>query len=181
MAITIRDIKEEDIEKVHRINQRNIPNVSDITMEDLKWLCQRACFKKLVEDKEGIFGFILCFFPGHPYESPNYQWFVKNYDNFLYIDRIAIDERGQGKGIGSLLYGELEGFGTDSNSECLCCEVNIRPTNELSMRFHEKHKFEKVGEQDTETGKKTVALLTKRLNHTEQSHSGDRVYAAPDA
>lgn len=163
METSIRNIEEKDLEEVYDINRLNTPHVSDISMDSLSWLFSRACFKKLVENDEGILGFLLCFFPGHPYKSLNYQWFSRHYDNFLYIDRIAVRKKAHRKGIGSLLYQEAAVFGTDSNSEYICCEVNIRPMNEISMRFHEKHNYIKVGEQDTEAGKKRVALLVKKL------------------
>ena len=42
----------------------------------------------------------------------------------------------------------------------LCCEVNERPSNPGSMRFHQKFGFVPAGRQETEGGKKSVVLLT---------------------
>lgn len=164
MNVVIRDIGKEDLEDILRVNQRNVPKVGTVTIQELKSIVQMSCFKRLVEDEKGIFGFILCLFPGQRYESPNYQWFSKNCEDFIYIDRIAIDERYQGNGIGSMLYAELLRFGENSSSECLCCEVNIKPPNEDSLGFHKKQEFKKLGELDTESGKKVVALFMKRLH-----------------
>ena len=174
MNVVIRDIEEEDLEEILNLNQRNIPKVSDSTIQELRSLFQMACFKRLVEDEKGVLGFILCLLPGLSYKSPNYQWFIRNCKDFIYIDRIVIDERCQGNGIGSMLYAELLRYGEDSSSECLCCEVNTKPMNEISLGFHKKHEFKRVGEQDTESedtesGRKSVALLIRRLGSAERS------------
>ena len=47
--------------------------------------------------------------------------------------------------------------------EVMTCEVNIRPPNESSMRYHELHGFTRVATQETEGGRKEVALLEKKL------------------
>jgi predicted GNAT superfamily acetyltransferase len=41
----------------------------------------------------------------------------------------------------------------------LCCEVNVRPRNDVSLEFHHTVGFREVGQQDTDGGKKTVSLL----------------------
>jgi predicted GNAT superfamily acetyltransferase len=45
----------------------------------------------------------------------------------------------------------------------MACEVNIRPPNDESMRFHTRLGFGEVGTQVTDNGSKEVALLLKEL------------------
>ena len=45
----------------------------------------------------------------------------------------------------------------------LTCEVNLRPPNEGSIAYHERHGFKRVGTQETEGGSKEVAMMEKRL------------------
>ena len=45
----------------------------------------------------------------------------------------------------------------------LCCEVNVRPRNDASLRFHHSIGFREVGQQDTDGGNKTVSLLALPL------------------
>ncbi len=47
--------------------------------------------------------------------------------------------------------------------EIMTCEVNLRPPNESSMRFHERYGFEQIGSQATEGGAKEVALMALKL------------------
>ncbi len=46
----------------------------------------------------------------------------------------------------------------------LTCEVNVRPRNEPSLRFHHSIGFREVGQQDTDGGNKTVSLLELPLS-----------------
>ena len=41
------------------------------------------------------------------YKSENYLWFSKNYEKFLYIDRVVIVESFRGCGIGKKLYSRV--------------------------------------------------------------------------
>lgn len=111
----------------------------------------------LVAEREGtIVGFLLALPPGVPYESANYHWFSSRYDDFVYIDRVAVAAAERGAGVGRALYDALAAVVGDRR---LCCEVNLRPPNPRSLAFHVRLGFRVVGEQDTEGGAKRVALL----------------------
>ena len=45
----------------------------------------------------------------------------------------------------------------------LLCEVNVKPRNEGSLRFHHRLGFREVGQQDTEGGAKRVSMLAKPI------------------
>jgi predicted GNAT superfamily acetyltransferase len=100
--------------------------------------------------------------PGLAYESANYRWFSNNYEDFGYVDRVAVSPTTRRLGIASALY---QDFATTlrGHVDVMTCEVNIRPPNESSMRYHEQHGFVRVGSQETEGGKKEVALLEMKL------------------
>ena len=53
-------------------------------------------------------GFCLVLAPGADYGSVNYGWFAARYDDFAYLDRVAVDERHRDRGIGTALYAEVE-------------------------------------------------------------------------
>ena len=99
--------------------------------------------------------------PGTSYQSPNYRWFCDNYDDFAYVDRIAINSWARRKGIAEALYDAFAA--AEAGAPVMTCEVNIRPSNEGSMKFHERMGFHQVGSQQTEGGKKEVAMLEKKL------------------
>jgi uncharacterized protein len=65
-------------------------------------------------------------------------------------------------GVGRALYAELVRRFTGIRPVILC-EVNVRPRNEVSLRFHDGLGFREVGRQDTDGGAKTVSLLELAL------------------
>jgi predicted GNAT superfamily acetyltransferase len=98
--------------------------------------------------------------PGTTYASPNYRWFCEKYDDFGYIDRIAIAASARRLGLATRLYRDFEA----SLLPCvgvLTCEVNVVPPNESSMRFHEDYGFRTVGTQTLDDGRKEVALMAR--------------------
>jgi len=103
-----------------------------------------------------VAGFLIAFGPRAAYDSPNYRWFDARYDDFLYVDRIVVAEAGRGLGIGRGLY---RAAFARAGARPLCCEVNLRPPNEASLRFHRGLGFREIGRQQTDGGAKEVALL----------------------
>ena len=118
----------------------------------------------LTAEVDGAFaGFCITFPPGVDYASLNYGWFSRNYDDFVYLDRIAVDPayRRLGIGRGLLRPRVVERF--TGVYPHLLCEVNVRPRNEASLLFHHSIGFREVGQQDTDGGNKTVSLLALKL------------------
>ena len=93
---------------------------------------------------------------------PLYGWFSRNFDDFVYLDRIAVDPTYRRLGIGKAFYDHVIKRFTGVFPHLLC-EVNVRPRNEASLLFHHSIGFREVGQQDTDGGNKTVSLLALRL------------------
>ncbi len=161
MSIQIRKIAPSDHDAVLAINEACVPHVNSIGDEQLRWFTEHASFANVACIDDRVAGFLIGMRPGTSYASPNYRWFCSNYDDFAYVDRVAVAEWAQRRGIGVLLY---EAFAeSDRTAGRMTCEVNIRPANDGSMRFHEQLGFECVATQETENGTKEVALLVKPL------------------
>ncbi|MBI3544347.1 MAG: GNAT family N-acetyltransferase [Deltaproteobacteria bacterium] len=157
----IRDWSLRDLVAISRINETEIPHVSSITVAELKVLAEQSFYFRLLESESGdIAGFVLALDETATYSSLNFQWFKSRYPRFIYIDRVVVSASYQGLGIGRLLYEDLEEVAKRSSSP-LACEVNTRPPNPGSLRFHQRFGFREVGVQNTEGGKKTVALLLR--------------------
>lgn len=160
--MTIRDVGAGDARAIAALNNAAVPNVNALTEADLLALAESAAYARVAVFNDMVVGLMLAFAPGSAYGSPNYRWFDGRYDGFLYIDRVVVDESVRGKGIGKRLYADLTGFAA-GRARSLACEVNERPPNPASMRFHEALGFEIVGRQETEGGAKSVALMMKTL------------------
>jgi len=151
-----------DLAPVLALNEAAVPNVNSIDLEQMRWFADNAYYFKVASIDERLVGFLIGLRPGLDYGSENYRWFCKHYDDFGYVDRVAVDESARRFGVASRLYEDfaarLEGV-----VPCMTCEVNVRPPNESSMRYHERHGFRQVATQETEGGSKKVALLEKKL------------------
>ncbi len=158
--MNIRPVQEEDLKTIRQLNELAVPHVNSIGMDDFRQFMKMSSFFRVIEQEGEIAGFMIALGPGQPYDSKNYRYFSNYFSSFDYVDRIVIDEKHRGKGLGSALYHQLFDV---SESERITCEVNQEPPNPGSLEFHKALGFSKVGEQYTEGGRKRVALLVKRL------------------
>ncbi|NQW08491.1 MAG: GNAT family N-acetyltransferase [Alphaproteobacteria bacterium] len=162
-AKTIRAIIAADLEHLRRLNNDAVPAVNALDPPALADLVRMAHSARVVEHQGRAAGFLLALGPGTGYDSLNYRWFEQRYDGFLYIDRVVIDPAIRGAGLGTALYQDLIRQAQASGVPRLTCEVNLRPPNPRSMRFHLGLGFAPVGTQDTEGARKRVQLLSRSL------------------
>ena len=159
-GVELIDVCGGDLKQIVRLNRSCLPHVNDIDMDAFCHYLWHADHFRVARENGTILGFLVGLGPGHDYDSPNYRWFSERYDTFLYVDRIVVAAQARGRGIGRSLYAEAEAQAARTGCP-LACEVNLRPRNDASLAFHERLGFTRVGEQDTEDGAKTVALLLK--------------------
>jgi predicted GNAT superfamily acetyltransferase len=162
-SVTIRRFADHDLEPAMVLNNVNVPELNELDyaeVERLAGLAEAALVAEVLgEDGQSIFaGFCWVLGPGQPYASLNYGWFSRRYNEFIYLDRIAVHSDFRRFGIGRGFYAALVEQFTGSHP-VLLCEVNVRPRNEPSLKFHHSVGFREVGQQETDGGKKTVSLL----------------------
>lgn len=156
------DITAADLEDVLALNEASVPHVSSADLEKMRWFAAGAAYFRVIRQDAGLAGFLIGLRPGLDYASENYRWFSQNYRRFGYIDRVAVDPAARRLGVASRLYDDFAST-LQNDVPYLTCEVNIRPPNVSSMRFHEKLGFVRVATQETEGGTKEVALMEKKL------------------
>jgi len=162
-SVTIRPFAAHDVEPVHALNNANLPDLNELDMPEVARLAALA-ETALVAEVDGAFaGFCWVIGPRQPYASLNYGWFSRQYDEFLYLDRIAVHPDFRRYGIGRGFYQTLVEQFTGA-WPVLLCEVNVRPRNEPSLQFHHTVGFREVGQQETDGGNKTVSLLALPLS-----------------
>jgi predicted GNAT superfamily acetyltransferase len=133
-------------------NNINKPQVGFLSESRLQLLIDQASYCKVAKFKGELAGFLLCLPENRDYDSPNYQWVSKRFKNFMYIDRISVFPKFQNEKIGSALYTDLIYFSAMKEYDNILCEVNIKPPNPGSIRFHKRFDFEDCGSQFTEAG-----------------------------
>ena len=158
---SIRDVREDDLEHVLLINESVVPAVNSIDLSQMQWFAQHAAYFRVTVQEEAIAAFLIGLRPGTTYGSENYRWFCENYSEFGYVDRIAVHQDARRFGLATRMYQDFE-TRLPGSVEVMTCEVNVRPPNESSMRFHERYGFRQVGSQHTEGGRKEVALMEKK-------------------
>ena len=159
----IRDANAADFERILQLNEESVHFLSPLTPARLQNLHAEAAYHRVVDHDGNIAGFLLAFREGAGYDSSNYAWFARQYEQFLYIDRIVIGKDFRGQGIGNKLYDDLFEFARNSAVKRVTCEFDIDPPNDASRRFHERFGFSEVGTRSYGEAVKQVSLQAVSL------------------
>lgn len=160
--IVLRPPRPEDLPSLLALNESEIPHVNSVPLALFEQFARKARYFGVACAGFRPVGFLIGLTPEVEYGSLNFQWFRHHYRDFCYIDRIAIKSDYRRHGLGRLLYQDLERCLRGQVGQ-LACEVNLRPPNEPSLRFHTRLGFTPVGTQETDGGAKTVQLMMKSL------------------
>jgi len=160
--VLLRTFEPTDLDAALVLNNANLPALNELDAVELERLT-RLSLVSVVAELDGAFaGFCVVLAPGADYASLNYRWFSERYDDFAYLDRIAVDPTLRRAGVGRAFYADLR-TRLAGVKPVLLCEVNVRPRNDASLDFHHAIGFREVGQQDTDGGTKTVSLLELSL------------------
>lgn len=156
--IELRQAIESDFPTIVNLNLAEIQHTSPMSLERFESLAQMSAYCKVAVVENTVAGFLLVFREGAPYDSENYQWFCREIERFLYVDRIVVSADFAGHGIGSAFYKDLFACASDSQVDTVTCEYNITPPNLPSKAFHDKFGFKELGTQWVANGSKQVSL-----------------------
>lgn len=166
VALRLRAYHPDDLAAIHAINEAAYPAVGTETLQDLGHIARESVFALVADEPTTatIAGFCLVLAPGADYDSMNYAWFSQRYDDFIYLDRVAIDAAFQRQGLGQRMYAEVERLAGElvPGAAHFTLEVNLRPRNDQSLAFHHGLGFEEVGQHETDYGT-LVSLMAKPL------------------
>jgi predicted GNAT superfamily acetyltransferase len=156
-----QQLTQSDVEPIWLINEQGLPGTGKVTLPEISYLLELSTFSLGVFSNDELLGFVICLSPGTDYGSLNYAWFNTRYDEFIYVDRIAVSTGYRDRGIGSLLYKEVVSY-SNQYSIPIVAEVNLNPPNPGSMRFHERFQFEEIGILEHED--KSVTMLLRKVH-----------------
>ncbi|PVB60286.1 GNAT family N-acetyltransferase [Labrenzia sp. 011] len=154
----VRPYRPGDLSTLLPLNNAAVPAVNELTAEELVDLVNSALICLVAEIDGQPAGFLLCLGDGDTYDSRNYRWLSERLSNFAYTDRIAVDAQQRGRKIGEALYDALFRH-LAGTGRCFVCEVNERPPNPGSLKFHKRLGFEEIGNADH--GDKAVVYLKR--------------------
>ena len=146
-VFTEGDFDESYIDEIYSINQDNVPEVGSLDSLDQqrKLLSISSYHSILLKDGE-LIGFAICFRESLQYWSENYKYFENKLDQFLYVDRIAIRSEYRRQGYAKKMYEDIFNFASEDDLP-VTAEVNTKPANQGSIRFHEYMGFKEVGQR----------------------------------
>jgi len=161
-TVLIRPAQEPDFDEILALNSAFVAKLSPLDQPALASLHELAVYFPVVEIDGEVAAFLVALTSGAHYDSLNYRWFDERYNDFVYIDRIVVAAKSQGKALGLMVYKDLEAFATKEGYQQLVCEYDIKPRNITSERFHRRYGFKEVG-QLALAGKKSVSMQLYRL------------------
>ena len=155
----IRALQISDSSSIWEINEQGLPGTGKVSEQEILDLLNYSSLSIGLFDSNSLLGFVICLPPKTAYGSLNYLWFNERYDDFLYVDRIAVSTANRNQKIGSKLYQAV----IDTASKLgvpIAAEVNLRPPNPDSVRFHQRHGFTEIGQ--FEHGQKAVIMMLRQ-------------------
>jgi predicted GNAT superfamily acetyltransferase len=164
--VHLRPLTDDDTTAVLALNHASVESLAPLDEQRLAALRAMAWRAGAVEADGEVAAFVLVFTAGVGYDSDNYRWFSRRYDDFCYLDRIVVGSRWRRRGIGRLIYDDMEQAAVPHGR--LTCEVNAEPPNEASLAFHAARGYVEVGRL-THDGGKVTAMLCKQLPAKELS------------
>ena len=162
MEFEISDVTAADLVAVLALNESEVPQLGTVDIEQMRWFASNATYFRVAKTGGQLAAFLVGLRPGTDYGSLNYRWFCDRYEEFAYVDRVAVAAFARRHGLASRLYDDFAAA-MPGSVNVMTCEVNIRPPNDESMRFHTRLGFGEVGTQVTDNGSKEVALMLKDL------------------
>ncbi|WP_417769525.1 GNAT family N-acetyltransferase [Stappia sp.] len=162
--IDIRPFLPADAGAARRVNEASLPAVNSLSEAELLALAEMSVHTLVAVRGEDLVGLLVCLDQGADYDSRNFTWLKDNLGRFAYVDRIALAPEARGAGIGQLFYQDLIARLAAEPARAtapLACEVNTRPPNPGSLRFHQRLGFAEIGAQDL--GDKAVVYLSRPL------------------
>lgn len=143
----IRDALAADFPAIVALNTQQVRHTSEMDLRRLQDLAALAWCLRVVVVADEVAGFLLAMRRGCGYANANFEWFQARCPDFVYIDRVVVDSRVQGRGLGAALYQDLFAGAHQAGVFKVACEYNVVPPNEASRAFHARMGFEEAGRQ----------------------------------
>ena len=147
-----------DIDSVLRLNDQSVWALSPLDAEGLRIARSKALWPLVCVDPAAgeVAAFAIVYGPGSAYDSINFDWHAVRAADFVYLDRIVVDQRFRRRGIAGLIYDAVEEIARPHGR--FVCEVFSEPPNVESLAFHEARGFRAIGHLTQRDGRETVML-----------------------
>jgi predicted GNAT superfamily acetyltransferase len=86
----LKELCQDDVSEIWNINEQGLPGTGKVSHEEIEDLLSLSEIAIGAFEDGKLSGFVICLLPRTRYGSLNYAWFNQRYDNFIYVDRIAL-------------------------------------------------------------------------------------------
>ena len=90
MKLEIKTLAKTDVDTIWAINEEGLPGTGKVSRNEIIALLDFASLAVGAYSSGKLVGFVVCLPPKTEYGSLNYAWFNQRYNEFLYVDRIAV-------------------------------------------------------------------------------------------
>lgn len=139
----IRPLADADVDAVLSLNEESVASLAPMNADQLERFRALTSLTRVCVIDGHVAAFAIAYPPGTSYDSVNYLWHADRFDDFLYLDRIAVGSRWRRRGIASALYDEMERAATPHGR--MVCEIYSDPPNVTSIAFHTARGYREVG------------------------------------
>lgn len=162
-SLLLRPLEPRDHAAVLAVNATCQPEVAPLELADLTGLLARYGRHSVAVDlrRGRVIGYLLTFDSEETgYNDEEIHAFRTAVARpFVYVAQIALAAEFRRVGLGRVLYESVFSAARTRGRPRLCADVNLRPPNDASLRFHARLGFRSIGEMETSIGYR-VALLS---------------------
>ena len=103
MSSVVRDVREHELDSILALNNAAGAGILPHDAARMRRFFDGAEYFRVAEHDGNIAGVLMAFGDDAAHDSGNFHWFRQRYQDFLYIDRIAVASRRRGGGVGGAL------------------------------------------------------------------------------
>tara|TARA_A100001015_G_scaffold36363_1_gene40097 strand:- start:5563 stop:6084 length:522 start_codon:yes stop_codon:yes gene_type:complete len=145
-------IKKDFVAQCHELNEQNVPNVGSKSLDGFINLVENSDYSECVLKNNKVVGYVVCFQDNkntinymREIKHKNFNEIANRVSNFLYIDRVAVDNEHRKNKLGTSLYENALNFAKENFIKHLTAEINLLPSiNETSFKFHKSFGFNEI-------------------------------------
>ncbi len=148
--IVYREAKESDLEgviKVNHLSQRSKKTsglIQKRTLKDFHKLFDISKRFIIAEQNGVIIGYVIVLDESAEYlENEIFSFFPKNYDNFVFVDSVAVHPDFRRKKVAKGMYNRF----LSEEKKRVLVDFLIKPRNSESISFHESMGFKSIGDR----------------------------------